>query len=559
MKKSSYIVIYFAVFWLVLPGLLLVISIILDKIIFPGTKLPSGCIIPGFILIIPGFFLLLLTIYQFKLFSGEYPVSAYPPEKIIIRGLFAVWRHPVYLFASLTLLGITMILRSAALLLIVFPVFMIFVGLYTIREESILVKRFGNDYVNYRKSVPLLIPHLHQWLKIPGFCFLKIWFRLKILNRENIPASLPFIVISGHRHYFDPLFISYAIPVPVKHISTYEMFRNPFIRKIFTILGVIPRKRYTKDTKGVMKILSTVRSGFPVCIFPEGGRSWTGRLRTFKPESLKLLKHLKNIPVLPVCIEGSYHSWPRWANHLMKSDVTVTIEKPVYIDPDISDEALDNFLRKLVEPGNEIEDKTICRGKNRIECLSRAVYRCPVCLTSHSPIEIPPEKMYCRFCGTTFHLKPDFKVEFNYDGITKAQSIYDLYNFIKIKYSDIYNLLPEVPEDILKDYLKTGEILLYGSSCQLWIEIKSAFKKSINGWCLLSDNSLTISNGREHHSIPLAEIGAVTIESNYKLQIFNDKYNTLNQITFENDSALKWQDILEVILAERFNKQIISR
>jgi 1-acyl-sn-glycerol-3-phosphate acyltransferase len=337
------------------------------------------------------------------------------------------------------------------------------------------------------------------------------------------------------------------------------MFRNPLVRKAFTILGAIPRKRYTKDISGTLKILSAVRSGFPICMFPEGGRSWTGKLRPFKPESLKLLKHLKNIPVLPVRIEGNYHSWPRWANHLMRSDITVTVEKPVLIDPDIPDEALESFLRSIVEPRNEIEDRTICRGKINNEHLSRVIYRCPVCLAPQSPVEIPPEKLYCKFCNTTLLLKPDFKVEVSTDGINKAESIFNLYNLIKIKYSDLYNLLPEVLDEKYKDYLKTGENLIYVSSCQLWTEIKSVFKKSINGSCLLSDHSITISNGREHHSIPLAEISAVTIESNYKLQIFNEKNNTLNQITFENDSALKWQDILEVILAEKFNKQIIKR
>jgi len=559
MKRRLFITIYFVVFWILIPGLIFLISAFLDRHIFPGNKLTDRLIIPGLILGISSFLILLLTIYQFKIFSGEFPVSATPPDKIIQRGIFTVWRHPVYLFASLTLCGIAMILRSAALFFIVIPIFIIFVSIYTIREESILIKRFGKDYINYRKNVPLLIPHVHQWLRIPGSIFLRIWFRIRVRNKENIPATLPFIVFSGHRHYFDPVFISYAIPVPLKHISTWEMFRNPLISKLFTIFGAIPRKRYTKDISGTLGILSAIRSGFPVCMFPEGGRSWTGKLRTFKPESLKLLKHLRNIPVLPVRIEGNYHSWPRWANQLKRSDVTVTIEKPLLIDPEISDEVLEKSLRSLVEPGIEIEERTFCRGKINIENLSRVIYRCPVCLAPRLPAEIPPEKLYCKYCSTMLLLKPDLKVEVITDGTMKTQSIHDLYKKIKIKSSDLYNLLPEVLDENFKDYLKPGENLIYVSSCQLWAEIRSVFKKSIKGVCLLSDHSITISNGRENHSVPLAEISAVTIESNYKLQIFNERYNALEQITFENDSALKWQDILDIILTEKFNKQIIKR
>ena len=560
MKKRLFVIIYFAVFWIIIPGTLFHIATILDRLIFHGSRLDTGWVIPGFILSISGLIILLLSIYQFKLFSGEYPVSATPPEKIIQRGIFAVWRHPVYLFASLTFSGIAMNLRSPALLLIVYPGFMILVGLYTFHEEYILIKRFGNEYINYKRNVPLLIPRLHQWLKIPGFIFFKSWFRLKVINRKNIPASLPFIVLSGHRHYFDPLFLSYAIPVPLKHISTYEMFRNSFIRYAFTRLGAIPRRRYLKDTAGTMRILSAIRSGFPVCIFPEGGRSWTGRLRPFKPESLKLLRHLKNIPILPVRIEGNYHSWPRWANHLMRSDITVTIEKPVFIDPEISDQVLESFLRSIVEPGNGIPENTICLGKNRIENLSRVIYRCPVCMCPESPVEIPPDKLLCNFCNTKFLLTPEFKVEFNADGNKKVESIYNLYESIKIKNSDIYNILPEVSRFKFKTQFKTvGSTLLYVSPCQFWTEAGSVFKKSIQGLCFLTESSVKISNGFEDHTIPLEEISAVTIESNYKLQIYNDRTRTLKQITFENDSALKWQDILISLLAEKFNKQIVTR
>jgi hypothetical protein len=302
-----------------------------------------------------------------------------------------------------------------------------------------------------------------------------------------------------------------------------------------------------------------IRSGFPVCIFPEGGRSWTGRLRPFKHESIKLLKHLRNIPVVPVRIEGNYHSWPRWANHLMRSYVTVTIEKPVLIDPDIPDEVLEILLRNTVEPRNEAEEKTLCRGKNRIKNLSKVIYRCPVCLSSETPVEIPPEKLHCKICNTMFTLQPDFKVEFNTGGVRRFESIYNLYEHIKIRYSDIYNLLHEVSADTCTAHLETREILIYASPCQLWTGMGTRLKKSLAGVCLLTERSVRITDKTKDFIIPLLEISAVTIESNYKLQIFNERSKMLTQITFENDSALKWQDILVVLLSERYGKKIITR
>ena len=503
--------------------------------------------------------MIFVAIYQFRRFSGEYPVSATPPSKIILRGLFAVWRHPIYLFAIILLAGSAMILRSKAMLFIVFPSFVILVILYVIHEESVLMKRFSSQYLWYKKNVPLIVPRLRHWLVIPAFFMLRLKFRLKIINRENIPCSLPFIVVSGHRHYLDPLFITYAVPVPLMQISTFEMFRSRLNRLLFRWFGAIPRKRYLKDTSGVFKLISILRAGYPVCMFPEGGRSWTGRLRTFKTESIRLLQHLHDIPVVPVRIEGNYHSWPRWADHMTRSRVTVTIEKPVAIDKSSDPSELEIFLRKIVEPDQRKEDSMLYLSKNRIDGISKVIYRCPVCLNHEPLLEIRPDALYCHKCRGLLYLRPDMKLEFKRNENMEVKSISDAYEIIKISFTDIYRLLPESLIKQYSGYISPEEKLIYLSPCQLWDEKNSRFRKSVKGVCLLSDKTITIINENEKRVIPLDEIGAATIESNYKLQIFNDQTKKLHQITFDDESALKYQDLLEVIIKGLYKKHIITR
>ncbi len=559
MKKHLTIAGYFIFFWILIPAAIFFLSGLLDRIVFNDRELTEFWLIPGYIVAASGFLMLLRTVYQFKHQSGEYPVSATPPEKIIQRDVFIIWRHPIYLFASITLLGASLTLGSYSMLLMIFPAFMITVFLYVLREESILYKRFGNQYLYYKNNVPLIIPHMHQWIKIPGSIIFKIWFRLKIKNKENIPSSLPFFIISGHRNYFDPFLISYAVPWPLKHISTFEMFRSPLIRKIFTWGGAIPRKRFVKDISGTQKIIAAIRKGYPVCIFPEGGRSWTGQLRSFKPESLKLLRLFKDIPVLPIRIEGNYHSWPRWADHMMRSDITVTFEKPVYIDPQMNLPELQDFLLQMVKPRDEIEKEKVCYSRNRISHLSKVIYKCPVCNSLQPPVEIMPDTLKCNRCQSSFILKSDFMIEYHIKNIEKTESIHSIYQTIRIKDSDILHLLSQEIIDEAGKYVKPGERLIYLASGQLWSEKKATFTRCIKGLCILSDKSLTISDNDKSQIIPLAEIGAVTIESNYKLQIYNEISKTLFQFTFDSDSALKWQDILFSLLSYQFNKQIITR
>jgi 1-acyl-sn-glycerol-3-phosphate acyltransferase len=559
MKRSFYIIVYFLVFWILLPGLLYLASMLLDQSVFHKAGLPLNTIIPGCIIMVSGFLLLLLTVYQFRSISGEFPVSATPPAKIIQRGFFAVWRHPIYLFASIVLFGASLVLRSKAMLFVVFPSFMVLVVLYIIREESVLIIRFGQQYLWYRKNVPVLVPRVRHWLMIPAFFLLKIKFRVKVINREYIPSSLPFIVISGHRHYLDPLFISYAVAIPLRQISTYEMFRNPVYRLIFRWLGAIPRRRFIRDSHGTRKIISTLRSGQPICMFPEGGRSWTGRLRPFKLEAIRLLQQLDEIPVVPVRIEGNYHSWPRWANKMTGSRVTVTIEKTMHIDKNADPVNLEEYLRNIVEPDSEFEDSRLYLSRNRIENISKVIYRCPVCLYPETPDEISPDSLYCNNCKELIYLRQDLKLEFRQQDNTVITSIFDVYNYLIFKYSDIYNISPESLIHRYGKYINQNERIIIISPCQLWYEVKSVFRKSIKGLCLLSDKTITILNENEKKVLPLKEISAATIESNFKLQIYNEKEEVLHQITFDDESALKYQDLLEIMIKELYNRQIITR
>jgi len=81
---------------------------------------------------------------------------------ILIRdGLFRIVRHPVYFSAILLYLGlITLTLSLASVgVWIITILFYIFICKY---EEKILIQEFGEDYLQYKKEVPMLIPNLFR-------------------------------------------------------------------------------------------------------------------------------------------------------------------------------------------------------------------------------------------------------------------------------------------------------------------------------------------------------------------------------------------------------------
>ena len=68
------------------------------------------------------------------------------------------------------------------------------------------------------------------------------------------------------------------------------------------------------------------------------------------------------------------------------------------------------------------------------------------------------------------------------------------------------------------------------------------------GSVCLTEESIYHFYNNQHISILLINISSVTIESNFKLQIYDKAFNQMFQFDFFNESALKWQDyIIETI------------
>ena len=272
-KKLLIIAFYFIIYWIILPLALIWLSGWIDENYFYNRQLPGYANVLGWIILIPALYALLYSVFQFKKLSGILPISALPPGMLIEKGLFTIWRHPIYLFAGFVVLGLALINRSCGFLFIVFPVFVVALFIYIRIEEHFLKKRFGGKYILYMKRIPLVFPKFNEIIRIIAKPFFRLWFRLRILHPENIPDSPPYFVVAAHRNYLDPFIISYSVPHMIRHICTYEMFRGLIKPAIFKMMGAIPKKRFKTDYKSNKQIISALNNGYVVGVFPEGERS----------------------------------------------------------------------------------------------------------------------------------------------------------------------------------------------------------------------------------------------------------------------------------------------
>ena len=78
-------------------------------------------------------------------------------ERVITTGIYSKIRHPQYLGAIFSHIGIT-ILLSAFFSGLFTPLIIFYNYITSWKEEKELVKEFGKEYKEYKMKVPMFIP-----------------------------------------------------------------------------------------------------------------------------------------------------------------------------------------------------------------------------------------------------------------------------------------------------------------------------------------------------------------------------------------------------------------
>jgi protein-S-isoprenylcysteine O-methyltransferase Ste14 len=102
------------------------------------------------------------TVTRFFLSRGT-PVPTSPPPKLITTGLYSYIRNPMALGALLILEGLGFYYGSPSLIVFFAPLPIVLYGFYIKAvEEPELTLRFGREYLEYKKKVPMFIPKFRR-------------------------------------------------------------------------------------------------------------------------------------------------------------------------------------------------------------------------------------------------------------------------------------------------------------------------------------------------------------------------------------------------------------
>ena len=182
------------------------------------------------------------------------------------------------------------------------------------------------------------------------FCLLSL-VRVSVKGRENIDKLTSYVFVANHQGAYD-IFSVYGY---LGHNFKWMMKKS--LRKILLVGYTCHQSGHIfVDRSSPAAIRSTIetakerlRNGMSLVVFPEGSRTFTGKMGPFKKGAYQLALEF-NLPLVPVTIDGSFKVMPRTSKLPRPGHIVLTIHKPISAP---SDEAARNEVMDLTRTAIE--------------------------------------------------------------------------------------------------------------------------------------------------------------------------------------------------------------
>ncbi len=198
-----------------------------------------------------------------------------------------------------------------------------------------------------------------------------IYFRLRLRFPENLPREEAYIIAANHSSHLDSGAIIAALagamgPKQARKLHLLGardyFFNNPLRAWFFsTFLNVVPIEREETSLAGLRTIQTILQAGEPILIFPEGTRSRTGELRSFKP-GLGLIARELRVPIVPTHIDGAYRAFPAGRHFPRPGRLAVSFGKPIRTEKYFAEGVEESRVRLYRKIARDVREHVVRLG-----------------------------------------------------------------------------------------------------------------------------------------------------------------------------------------------------
>lgn len=169
--------------------------------------------------------------------------------------------------------------------------------------------------------------------------FARFWSRLimktissptKVTGMEAVDTTKPFVYAVSHAS---------ALDIPVLYVYLPFEFRIAFKKELlsYPIVGwhlkrsgqiCVDQQNPARSISSIRAALKSLKSGLPLVIFPEGGRTPDGEIKPFLPGAL-FLAIKAQVDIVPVALVGTFELLPMNTYHIKCRPLEMRVGSPI--------------------------------------------------------------------------------------------------------------------------------------------------------------------------------------------------------------------------------------
>lgn len=181
----------------------------------------------------------------------------------------------------------------------------------------------------------------------------RLIFGLKI-RRDKAVVKMPgpLVCVGNHPSFIDPIIMATVLyGRRINFVAGAFMFRNHFIGPLFKKGGCIPKVQFRSDSRAVKGMLTVLKRGGTLGIFPEATRLVDGESFPFDDAIARMIKKTESSVAVMVS-HGAYMTWPRWSKSgFRRGKITANIKSVLSADKvrEMSIEEIHKYVLKELE------------------------------------------------------------------------------------------------------------------------------------------------------------------------------------------------------------------
>lgn len=172
----------------------------------------------------------------------------------------------------------------------------------------------------------------HLWARF--FCIMTL-VRVTVKGREHVEKGRGYVFVANHQGAYDIFSIAGYLNHNFRWMMKASLRRIPLVglacekaHQIYVDSSSGARLRRTME-----RAEGLLREGMSLVVFPEGARTFTGKMGRFKKGAFSLATEF-SLPVVPITISGAFEVMPRTARLPKWGHITLTIHEPIEADPE---------------------------------------------------------------------------------------------------------------------------------------------------------------------------------------------------------------------------------